>query len=68
MILAKITADGLFRVLITKLWKAFNFIDQSWKSIGNVSLTSVFREANSMADGLAKAGVEHSCLFSAWWW
>ncbi|EOY32799.1 Uncharacterized protein TCM_040819 [Theobroma cacao] len=48
-------------------WHIFNEIDSPLSSLGNVSLTHIFREANLFADSLAKYGVEVSSLLFAWW-
>ena len=45
-----------------KLWEIFGAIDKFVEDIGNVSWTHIYREANDLADSLAKSGVGRSLM------
>ncbi|XVE95225.1 hypothetical protein REPUB_Repub02eG0077800 [Reevesia pubescens] len=50
-----------------RYWEYFSQIDLLVSKVGGVEFKKIFREANGMADHLAKVGVTQSSFFKAWW-
>ncbi|KAK8644476.1 hypothetical protein V6N13_123782 [Hibiscus sabdariffa] len=48
-------------------WKIFRDIDDLVTQIGNIQFQHICREKNVLADYLAKAGLQRSHSFEAWW-
>ena len=50
-----------------RLWELFIYIDYMIDSLKRVRFSSIYREANGLADSLAKRGVDRREMFEAWW-